>query len=203
LILRCHSRFGVIISSAGRPPALAMDGPRARAIEGQKMTFHDGTPVQPADAYDDTPAGALVVTVYRCAMAGFSVGRTDCWDVGWKALGAAMPPGEAGALFGQFYGFVRALLACAQKPLSWRPANCRGLCGDEALALSMIEAAQRGDPANLLAHAALLLGVDELGDALQATQSLATALARRGLFVRAARDGEPCGFDLCPLRRLH
>ncbi len=106
-------------------------------------------------------------------------------------------------LFGQFYGFVRALLASAQNPLSWRPANCRGLCGDEALALSMIEAAQRGDPVRLLAAAAVLLGGDELGDALQATQSLATALARRGLFVHAPRDQEPCGFDLCPRRRLN
>jgi hypothetical protein len=167
------------------------------------MTFHEGRSSQAARGYDDTPSGALVVTVYRCAMAGFSLGETDCWNVGWQALGNAMPPDEAGALFGQFYGFVRALLACAQKPLSWRPANCRGLCGDEALALGMIEAAQRGDPVALLATAASLLGVDELGDALQATQSLATALARRGLFVRAPRDAEPCEFDLCPRRRLH
>jgi len=167
------------------------------------MSYHDGRPLQAAYAYDDTPSGALVVTVFRCAMAGFSLGDSDCWNIGFRALGNAMPPDAAGALFGQFYGFVRALLACAQKPLSWRPANCRGLCGDEALALSMIEAAQRGDPTGLLAAAALLLGVDELGDALQATQSLATALARRGVFVRAPRDEEPCGFDLCPRRRLH
>jgi hypothetical protein len=114
-----------------------------------------------------------------------------------------MPPDEAGALFGQFYGFVRALISCAQRPLAWRPASCRGLCSDEALALGMIEAAQRGDPTGLLAAAASLLGVDELGDALLATQSLATALARRDLFVRAPRQGEPCGFDLCPHRQLH
>jgi hypothetical protein len=167
------------------------------------MTYHDGRPLRGAHAYDDAAAGALVVTVYRCAMAGFSPGQTDCWNLGWQALGNAMPPDEAGALFGQFHGFVRALLARARKPLSWRPANCRGLRGDEALALSMIEAAQRGDPARLLAAAAVLLGPDELGDALQATQSLATALARRGLFVRAPRDEEPCEFDLCPRRRLH
>jgi len=167
------------------------------------MTFHDGRPVRASYAYDDRPAGALVVTVYRCAMAGFMLAETDCWNLGWQALGSAMPHEEAGALFGQFYGFVRALLVCAQKPLSWRPANCHDLCDDEALALSMIEAAQRGDPTAVLAAAALLLGVDGVGDALQATQSLATALARRGVFVSAPPDNGPCGFDLCPRRRLN
>ena len=38
------------------------------------------------------------------------MGQTDCWDIGWRALDQAMPPGEAGALFGEFYAFVRALL---------------------------------------------------------------------------------------------
>ena len=167
------------------------------------MTSHDAGPVRLACAYDDTPAGALVVTVYRCAMAGFSFGESDCWQVGWQALGDVLPPDEAGALFGQFYGFVRALFACARKPLSWRPAKCRGLCGDEALALGMIEAAQCGDSTGLLTASGSLLGVDELGDALLATQSLARALAQRGLFVRAPRQNEPRGFGLCPHRKLH
>ena len=159
------------------------------------MTFHQG----PLRA-DDAHTGALILTVYRCAMAGFSVGQTDCWAVGWRALDQAVPPGEAGALFGEFYAFVRALLATARNPLSWRPASCRGLCSDEALALSMIEAAQGADTAGLVTAAATLLGADELGDALQATQSLARALAKRSLFIRPQRN-EPCGFDLCPRRR--
>src|SRR5277367_2025019 len=129
------------------------------------MTLHQG-PLRVADPHAD----ALIITVYRCAMAGFSVGQTDCWDIGWRALDQAMPPGETGALFGEFYTFVRALLAVARNPLSWQPANCRGLCNDEALALSMIEATQGADTAGLLAAAAMLLGADELGDALQAAQ---------------------------------
>jgi hypothetical protein len=67
----------------------------------------------------------------------------------------------------------------------------------------MIEAAQAGDMVALLTAAAALLGVDELGDALQATQSLATALAKRGLFVRPPGQDGPCGFELCPERQLH
>ena len=167
------------------------------------MVFRDGARSWAADAYALAPTEALVIKVYRCAMAGFSVGQTDCWDVGWQALGEAVSPSEAGPLFGEFYGFVRALLAVAPTPLSWRPASCRGLCNDEWLALCMIEAAQRSDMVGLLATAAKLLAVDELGDALQSIQSLASALARRGLFLCSTRQGETCGSDLCPLRRLH
>jgi hypothetical protein len=167
------------------------------------MTFDEGGPVPAPHGFDDTPSGTLVVTAYRCAMAGLSLGEPDCWSFGWRVLGDVMPPDDAGVLFGQFYGFVRALLACSQRPLSWRPASCRGICQDEALALGMIEAAQRGHPTDLLAAAALLLGVDELGDALLATQSLARELKRRKILVRAPRQGEPCGFDLCPHRQLH
>jgi len=167
------------------------------------MTSQGGRALRAADAYAEMAAGELVVTIYRCAMAGFSVGETDGWDIGWRALSEIVPPNEAGPLFGQFYGFVRALLAVSRHPLSWRPATCRGLCTDEVLALGMIESAQRADIPGLLESAAMLLGVDELGDALQATQSLATALARRGMFVRAPRRGDPCEFDLCPRRNLH
>jgi hypothetical protein len=149
------------------------------------MTFHDGGPLGTVDAYVAAPAGTLVITVYRCAMAGFSVGQTDCWEIGWRALGQAVPHGEEGPLFGEFYGFVRALLAVTQNPLSCRPAGCRSIGNDEALALSMIGAAQVADTVGLLTAAAELLGVDELGDALRATQSLATTLAKRGLFSRA------------------
>ena len=101
------------------------------------MAFHDASPARAADAYPDTPAGALVVRVY------------------------------------------------------------------EALALGMIEAAQRSHMVGLLDTAAALLDVEELGDVLQATQSLAMALGRQGLFVHAPRRDEPCGFDLCPRRQLH
>jgi hypothetical protein len=122
-------------------------------------------------------------------MAGFSVGQTDCWDVGWQALGEAVSPADAGALFGEFYGFVRALLAVAPKSLAWRPASCRGLCNDEWLALSMIEAAQRSDMVGLLAAAAKLLAVDELGDALDPVAGLrAGASWALPLLYPAGRD---------------
>jgi len=66
----------------------------------------------------------------------------------------------------------------------------------------MIEAAQGADTIGVLAAAAALLGVEELGDALQAAQSLARALAERGLFVRAPLQDEPCEFEVRPARPM-
>jgi hypothetical protein len=151
----------------------------------------------------ETDVYALILTAYRCAMAETSVDGADGREAGWNALEAVSPPGEAGALFGHFYGFVRALLACAECPLSCHPLSSADLCRDVRLAMRMIEAAQRADVTDLLDAASTLLRVDELGDALHATQALAGALSRRGLFLCAKRDGEPCRSDLCPHRRLH
>jgi len=148
--------------------------------------FHDAR----LPRIDAAPAGALVLTVYRCAMAGFSLDQAACWDIGWEALVRDMPLDHARGLFGEFHHFVRTLIAAAERPLTWRPANCRGFSNDEALVLQMIEAAQSGDRRRLLEAAAALLTVDGLAAPLEATQSLANALAARGLFVTAsaARD---------------
>ena len=73
----------------------------------------------------------------------------------------------------------------------------------EALVLWMIEVAQRADMVGLLKAAAMLLDVEELGDVLQASQSLATSLRRCGLFVRAPATRRGLRADLCPRRQLH
>ncbi len=128
---------------------------------------------------------AVVVLTYRCAMAELcdaqAAYRVDAWEV----LESIAPDGDAEALFGCFFGFVRALLAGAGRPLQWRRTFCAHLCRDEWLAVAMIDAAQRADPESLLGFASELIGVEELGDALHATQALAAALARRGLYLRA------------------
>jgi hypothetical protein len=157
--------------------------------------FHDAR----LPRIDAAPADALVLTVYRCAMAGFSCDQAACFDIGWQALLRDMPLDHASGLFGEFHHFVRTLIAAAERPLTWRPATCRGFSGDEARMLQMIEAAQRGDRRRLLEVAAALLTVDGLAAPLEATQSLANALAARGLFVHAglAKDCQAA----CPANR--
>ena len=144
---------------------------------------------------------AFVVLAYRCAMAEIS-GTRERYRVGvWEVLESVAPDGEAEALFGGFFGFVRSLVGAAERPISWRSTYCAHLCQDEWLAVSMIDSAQRGDLVSLLDYASELIGPENLGDALEATQKLAGILSRRGLYVR--HDARrPVGDDL-GRKRLH
>ena len=135
------------------------------------------------DPNDDELSAELVIKIYRCAMGGLVYGDTSSWKIGQGLLAKSVPLKEVGPLFGRFYGFGRALLAAAQRPLSSRPISYSGNCVDEALALRMIETAQRANYSGTLSAARILLGVDDLGSVLQAALSLASALALCGLFV--------------------
>jgi hypothetical protein len=169
------------------------------AFEDFCMTLRNDTP----SGADDARGFALVVLAYRCAMAEIRGAQAKYRAGVWEILEAAAPPGEAEALFGCFFAFARALLAVADRPLQWRQTYCAHLCRDEWLAVAMIDAAQRSDLAAMLGAAAELVGVEELGDALNAAQALGSALAQRGVYLCPRSDGPPCANDLCPKRTLH
>jgi hypothetical protein len=147
----------------------------------------------PANERGRDVTSELVLKIHRCVMAGLCLGDTSSWDFGWRSLSKAAPSEEVGPLFGQFYGFGRALLAAAQNPFICRPLSYCGNDAEEALALRIIETAQRADHPGMLSAASALLGVDDLGGVLQTAQSLAGALARHGLLVRShlERDESP------------
>lgn len=152
---------------------------------------------------DEARGFALVVLAYRGAMAEIRGAQAKYRAGVWEILEAAAPPGEAEALFGCFFAFVRALVAVAERPLQWRQTYCAHLCRDEWLAIAIIDAAQRVDLAAMLGAAAELVGVEELGDALNAAQELGAALAQRGVYLCPRADGAACANDLCPKRTLH
>jgi hypothetical protein len=152
---------------------------------------------------DDARSFALVVLAYRCAMAEIRGAQAKYRAGVWEVMEVAAPPGEAEVLFGCFFAFVRALLAVADRPLQGRQTYCAHLCRDEWLAVAMIDAAQRADIEGLLGAAAELVGVEELGDALEAAQTLGSALARRGVYLCPRTKGATCANDLCFGRTLH
>jgi len=149
------------------------------------MAFNYGRVSIASDPNEDELSAELVIKLYRCAMAGLGYGDASSWEFGLRLLAKTVPSEEVGPLFGRFYGFGRALLAAAQRPLSCRPISYSGNCADEALALRMIEMSQRANHNETLSAATMLLGVDDLGSVLQAAQSLASALSLCGLFVRS------------------
>ncbi len=124
----------------------------------------------------------LFVTLYRCAMAGLGFGDTASWRFGQSLLARHVPAQDVGPLFGQFYGFARAVIAASQGSPSWWPLAVREISAEETLALRMIEMSQRSDPAAVLSAAAMLVGSEDLGAVFESAQSLARALALCGLF---------------------
>ncbi len=164
------------------------------------MTLSSNAPsLAPADAR----GFPLAVLAYRSVMAELSGAHAKYRADVWEVFEASAPPGDAEALFGHFFAFVRALLATTERPLEWRRTYCAHLCRDEWLAVSMIAAAQRSDVTGLLEAASELIGVEALGDALGAAQTLASELAQRGLYLHPRAMGAPCDRDLCPKRTLH
>jgi hypothetical protein len=186
-----------MVSEVGTEARRCEHGLAGRTKQDADMTLS----MHPSAAADETRSFALVVLTYRCVMAELCGSETKYRAGAWEAIEAAAPAGEADALFGHVFGFARALIAVAGRPLGWRRTFCAPLCRDELLAVWMIDAAQRGDVAGLLGAAAELMGVEELGDALQAAQTLAFALAQRGLYLCPQTKTAHC--DLCPERTLH
>lgn len=153
------------------------------------MSFHDPRAIRPLGFHVGAPAETLFFSVFRCWMAGYATSDVACWDIAWEALRQEMPAENAKPLFGEFQHFVRALRETGGSEMGWRPAACRGLCHDECLLLTMIDAAQRDDRTRLAAVAARLLKADDLEPAIAATISLAKAFARLGLFITPVEPG--------------
>jgi hypothetical protein len=172
---------------------------RKLTIAGSSMTSYATPPSNGAE----THGFALVVLAYRCAMAETCGAHPKYLASVWEVFEAAAPRGEAEALFGFFFRFVRSLMACAERPIGWRQTFCAHLCRDEWLAVDMIVAAQRGDVVGLLGAAAELIGVEGLGDALNATQALASALAQREVYLCPRRDCADCPNQVRQTPTLH
>ena len=151
------------------------------------MEFHQYRLSRASDPGEGDATAELVLKVHRCVMAGLCFGDASSWESGWRSLAKAAPSEGIGPLFGQFYGFGRALLAAADRPFVRQPDFGSATEAQDALALPIIETAQRPDHAGMLSAASDLLGVDDLGGVLQAAQSLAGALARYELLVRYPR----------------
>jgi len=153
------------------------------------MTLPTPYAARPVGYHVDAAAENLLFCAYRCWMAGYATGDIACWDMAWEALAREMPQDNAKALFGEFHHFARTLRTMSAAQICWRPAACRALYREEYLILAMVDAAQRDDRIQLYTPATFLPGSERLHQALNATTSLAKALARVGLFIAPVSAG--------------
>jgi hypothetical protein len=87
----------------------------------------------------------LVVTGFRCCMAGYDFGDSACWEAAWRSYVGELGSQSARSLMGELQFFVRCIRLNTARPLCYFPQGCRYLCHDECMALSALSAAQSGD----------------------------------------------------------
>ena len=93
----------------------------------------------------DRPAERLVVTGFRCWMAGYEYGSIECWEVAWNAFATDLGTSGARRAFGDLQYFVRAIRQESCRTIECFPYCCNCVCRDECMALSIISALQKGD----------------------------------------------------------
>lgn len=120
----------------------------------------------------------LVGVGFRCWLAGLSSGDIRCWEEAWNTFSGTLGPDNAKSLLIDLSKFVRAVKASANRDIEISPAGCRGFCRDECLAISIVAASQHGALPALTASAEALIGSDDIGDAINGAQTLATSLRR-------------------------
>ncbi len=93
----------------------------------------------------DRPAERLVVTGFRCWMAGYEYGSIECWEVAWNAFAKDLGTSGARRAFGDLQYWVRSIRAATCRTIECFPYCCNCVCRDECMALSIISALQQGD----------------------------------------------------------
>lgn len=95
----------------------------------------------------------LIVSGFRCWMAGYQYDDVECWEYAWNLYAKELGAKNARAAISELQFWVRDLRAAAVHPIKCLPNGCACLCRDESLALSMVAASQCGDEDAALAAA--------------------------------------------------
>ena len=92
----------------------------------------------------ERPAERLVVTGFRCWMAGYEHGSIECWEVAWNEYARELGAVGARRAFGDLQYWIRTIRDAAQRNIECFPYCCNCVCRDECMALSIISALQEG-----------------------------------------------------------
>ena len=93
----------------------------------------------------DRPAERLVVTGFRCWMAGYEYGNIECWEVAWNEYARELGAAGARRAFGDLQYWIRTIRDAAHRNIECFPYCCNCVCRDECIALSIISALQNGN----------------------------------------------------------
>lgn len=154
---------------AARMTSFSYDPPwRPRAEPARVVPFPGRTPER------------LVGVGFRSWVSGFESGDIAAWEDAWNAYETAAGREHARRLVLALSNFVRAVKSAAARDIEIYPANCRGFCRDECLAISVIAACQHDKRLALCTCTAALIGADDIGDTLSAAQEFAAVMTAAG-----------------------
>lgn len=140
-------------------------------------------PAECRSGYLERQPERLVITGFRCCMAGYDFLDVDCWETAWRFYITEVGSDRARALMGELQYWVRAIRRQSQSGSTYYPQACRHLCRDECMALSAISAAQKQDVLAGCLATRYLIGTHDasaIEDVWCASQSFAGALLHSG-----------------------
>lgn len=97
------------------------------------------------ESYLDRLPERLVVDGYRYWMAGYETGGIRPWELAWTLYVNELGPRDGGAALSALAQWIQALRTSSLEPRQFFPFQCRRLCRDECLAVSLIAAIQNGE----------------------------------------------------------
>jgi hypothetical protein len=144
---------------------------KPKTIAGQTHAKRDAVRV-PLDGGPEQ----LVGIGFRCWLAGYETGEIACWEQAWTAYSSKLGTANAKRALSDLSCWVRAVRACALRPIKTFPPGCRGFCQDECMAISMIASCQHNVCPALRACAFALLGCPMSDDVMEGAESFAGTL---------------------------
>lgn len=122
----------------------------------------------------------LVGVGFRCWLAGYDTGDISCWETAWSIYATTLGPQEAKPAVAELACWVRCLCEVARRDLAYYPVGCKGYCGDECMAISLVAAAQHDRCPALRACAFALLDSEDLDPIMSATATFGTVMRSLG-----------------------
>lgn len=149
------------------------------------MVFHMRFERSQEDLYTRS-AERLVLTGFRCWMAGYEHGDIQCWETAWRQYSSALGTRNGRLLLSELQYWVRVLRDVSARQISFYPYCCRHLCADEYIGLSLLAAYQHQDLPTARGAAHRLTGLNP-GSAFDliadASSSFASALCEVDLIL--------------------
>lgn len=137
-------------------------------------------------------AEVILLTVFRCWLAGYETSDITCWELAWQGLARTVPLTDAKRIIAELGQFARVFRATLANRFVYLPHCCGRVTVDECLALRLVACAQGGDM-NCASECAYRLSQNQSHAALVgAASDLAEALRQAGLTLTTT--GEEASF---------